>query len=323
MKHLSLYASSVVIALAAGPTLASGAVITGATPAPEQALLPDASLRPSFAPLSSPFGPSPFAAAPSSWTGPYFGVNAGYIMDGGGDVNIGAFPLGNGLYPSDTAVISGNFAPNGASFIGGGEFGYNYQFANVLFAGLETDIQGSALKGSSSLANTAPYGGIPGFVTELGAVTATKSLSYLGTLRARFGFLVTPAIGAYATAGLAYGHVGLNTSSMSGLIFNPSGAAVGAALGATSYSGTRAGWTAGAGLEAFLSPNWSAKIEYLYYDLGATSGYSPFVAAFSIAPGSLDTIMGSRASTSFYGHIARLGVNYHLSYAPAPIIAKY
>lgn len=36
-------------------------------------------------------------------------------------------------------------------------------------------------------------------------------------------------------------------------------------------SGTRIGWTAGAGLEWMFCPGWSTSIEYLHYDLGSAS----------------------------------------------------
>jgi hypothetical protein len=47
------------------------------------------------------------------------------------------------------------------------------------------------------------------------------------------------------------------------------------------------------------------------------------VASFSNLPGALLPYGASKSSTSFNGHVARIGVNYHLAYAPAPIIAKY
>jgi outer membrane immunogenic protein len=250
-------------------------------------------------------------------------VNAGYIADGGSAVNVGAFPIGSGAYPSDIAVLSGSLTPNGASFLGGGQFGFNYQLSNAFFVGVETDIQGSSLKGASALVSGAPYGGAPGLISEFGGLTAEKTLAYLGTLRGRVGFLLTPAISAFATAGLAYGQVGLSTTSTVTGILNATGAPVASAFGATNYSGARAGWTAGGGLEAFISSNWSAKVEYLYYDLGATGGYTPLVASFSNLPGALLPYGASKSSTSFNGHVARIGVNYHLAYAPAPIIAKY
>ena len=321
MKLQLCLTSSLVLALGAGSALASGAIITAADPFPGQGPLPDVSLRPTLSPPA--FGPSLISGPPPSWTGPYLGVNAGYIADGGSAANVGAFPIGYGAFPSDIAVSSGNLAPNGASFIGGGQFGYNLQMSDIFFAGVEADIQGSGLNGSSAVVNGAPYGGAPLAISELGALTATKSLSYLGTLRGRVGFLLTPAVGAFASAGLAYGQVGLNTTSTVGGIFNGNGAPIAGAYGATTYSATRAGWTAGGGLEAFISSNWSAKVEYLYYDLGGTVGYTPFVASFGNFPGAVLSYAASKSSTSFNGHIARLGVNYHLTYNPAPIVAKY
>ncbi len=123
--HLFL-AGSFVVALSAGTALASGAPIT-ANPFPAQGPLPDVSLRPTLSPPS--FGPSLFSGPPPSWTGAYFGANAGYIADGGSAANVGAFPIGYGAFPSDIAVLSGDPTPNDASFIGGGQFGYNLQMS--------------------------------------------------------------------------------------------------------------------------------------------------------------------------------------------------
>ena len=45
--------------------------------------------------------------------------------------------------------------------------------------------------------------------------------------------------------------------------------AVGAAPGAVAtVNDLRAGWTAGAGIEGAFGGGWSAKVEYLYVDLG-------------------------------------------------------
>jgi outer membrane immunogenic protein len=326
MKHHLLRAGSIAVVLACGPAIASDAVISGFPPYQGQPPLPDVSLRPTMSEPS--FGPSLFSGPPPSWSGLYIGLNAGLVADGGGSVNIGGFPLGPGAFPSDVATVSGSMTPNGASFIGGGGFGFNYQVSNAFFAGVETDFQGSTLNGASSLATGAPYGGAPALINEFGALTAAKTLGYLGTVRGRVGFLLTPAIGVFGTAGLAYGQVGMSTTSALSYVLASTGTPIVGAYGATNYSGTRAGWTAGGGLEAFLSPCWSAKVEYLYYDLGSTSVITPFVASTSVLPGALTMAMASKSSTSYTGHIARIGINYHFPYAPAPVvpapvIAKY
>jgi outer membrane immunogenic protein len=93
---------------------------------------------------------------------------------------------------------------------------------------------------------------------------------------------------------------------------------------AGAYSDTRAGWTAGGGVEWMFAPNWSAKVEYLYYDLGsATYALTPLVNANC---GSAGACYGSFAQSSvrFDGHIVRGGVNYHFNWGdPAPVVAKY
>ena len=69
-------------------------------------------------------------------------------------------------------------------------------------------------------------------------------------------------------------------------------------------AGWRAGWTVGGGIEAMLARNWSAKAEYLYYDLGRTSytdlATAPFAAGIPVM----------QTSVSFAGSIARVGLNY-------------
>jgi opacity protein-like surface antigen len=59
------------------------------------------------------------------------------------------------------------------------------------------------------------------------------------------------------------------------LVYGTAGGAfadVQAAAGVLPFmSSTQAGWTAGVGLEYAVTPNWSAKVEYLFVDLGNVS----------------------------------------------------
>ena len=71
-----------------------------------------------------------------------------------------------------------------------------------------------------------------------------------------------------------------------------------------------------------FAQNWSAKFEYLYYDLGTASVNGPvqYVNAVTGATG----LGASQTSAQFNGHIVRAGVNYHFNWgAPAPVLAKY
>ena len=68
-------------------------------------------------------------------------------------------------------------------------------------------------------------------------------------MRGRIGYAVDRFM-PYVTGGLPFGDVGANIN------------------GFAATSDTNFGWTVGAGLEGALAPNWTAKIEYLYMDLG-------------------------------------------------------
>jgi outer membrane immunogenic protein len=76
----------------------------------------------------------------------------------------------------------------------------------------------------------------------------------------------------------------------------------------TSISQTRAGWTAGGGVEMQLGPRWTAKAEYLYYDLGSVS-YGQNLAANLLGVGPL-WIASAQSTAKFNGDIVRLGLNY-------------
>ncbi len=97
----------------------------------------------------------------------------------------------------------------------------------------------------------------------------SRELDYLGTVRGRLGILFGPSLLLYGTVGLAYGGVSASTG-IAQTILGPAGGIVPPTwTAAGAYSGTLVGWTGGAGAEWLLLPNWSTKVEYLHYDLGA------------------------------------------------------
>jgi opacity protein-like surface antigen len=155
---------------------------------------------------------------------------------------------------------------------------------NVI-AGWEADIQSSRLRGSvAGTSSVAAPGTIPFFTdTAVTSIVASRSLDWIGTIRGRLGGLVTPNLLLYATGGLAYGEVRSNATvtqtfalSPALAFFSPPVNVSGGAFGAT-----RAGCTVGAGGEWMFLSHWSAKFEYLYYDLGSArygTGISQFDA---------------------------------------------
>ena len=74
---------------------------------------------------------------------------------------------------------------------------------------------------------------------------------------------------------------------------------------AFSNSSTRAGWTIGAGVELKLSANWSAKLEYLYVDLGSVS--NTFATTIPALGGGF---LGVSGSSRVSDNILRAGLNY-------------
>lgn len=140
----------------------------------------------------------------------------------------------------------------------------------------------------------------------------TQKLTWFGTVRGRVGVLVTPSVLLYGTGGLAYG--GFDTGgSITGN--NVGGVPVTVAFPGT--SSTRVGWTAGAGIEGKISSNWTAKLEYLYMDLGSVSA-GP-IATTILVP--VRTNAGASYSSGFRDNILRVGVNYQ--FGGGPVVAKY
>ena len=221
---------------------------------------------------------------PTAWTGLYVGLNAGYgwgtqaVKETGDIATGGQLAINAGAIPASVAG-----GPSG--FVGGGQIGFNYQ-VNTVVLGIETDWQWTNLVANQTVStNVATFNQ---FTTN-----AQQNVEFFGTARGRLGFTPVQPVLLYVTGGLAYGEV-----KLSGSITNP--ACVGF-CGATSTTNVQTGWTAGGGLEYAFAPNWSAKIEYLYYDLGTVSQsiLDPRTPAAFIAQ-----------SVDFRGNIVRAGVNY-------------
>jgi outer membrane immunogenic protein len=282
----------------------------------KKALLPATAVALAFfagsalaADLPSQKGPPPAYLPPPpllTWTGFYVGVNAGYTWNDSNVVSLPSFDTGAGGFTSGqlVAAIPTAFSLTSDGFIGGGQVGYNWQFGNSFVAGVEADIQGIA-SGSRSAAFATPVG----ILWQPTVTQVSRSQDYLGTVRGRLGYLFTPTLLVYGTGGLAYGQTSLSASTF-GPTWNPPLA------GATTYSETRVGWTAGGGVEWMFAPNWSAKAEYLYYDLGTVTAPTIYYAYGA-------ALTGIAPSARFNGHIVRAGLNYHFNWGSAPVVAKY
>jgi outer membrane immunogenic protein len=180
-----------------------------------------------------PQAPPPAPRAPVFVPAPVYNWSGIYFGINGG-YGFGSSDWTN----TGTGLDSGNFDLSGG--VAGGTLGFNYQI-NQFVIGAEGDFDWSGIQGSTS-----------GGICAAAGFSCTTKNTWLGTVRGRAGFAADRVL-FYGTAGGAFGEiqqtgVGLTTSN-----FN------------------RFGWTAGAGLEGALTDNLTARVEYLYVDLGSGS----------------------------------------------------
>jgi outer membrane immunogenic protein len=175
-------------------------------------------------------------------------------------------------------------------FTGGGQAGYNWQVSSVVL-GVEADI--------NYLDNNRSFAFGAGNVVPL-SVIGSVSNHWLATFRGRLGFAVNNVL-FYGTGGLA----------VSELKYNESVAVTGNVSGlgtfASSIQDTKAGWTAGGGIEWGFSPNWSAKVEYLYARFVGVGAVATRVGALPpITPNPTFTY----ATGDYNISTVRVGINY-------------
>jgi outer membrane immunogenic protein len=207
------------------------------------AILASAAAQAADLPVPLPPGPAVYAPPPvvrtvADWGGFYLGGN-GDLVAARTQSNFSA--AGTPFASADTAVFGGG---------GGVQGGFNWQTGNLVL-GAEGDFQWTSVKGSISAQCTVCGG----------ATTATleHDIDWFGTARARVGYASGGWL-AYFTGGYAFGRVVLNGTASGG-----------GATATLTQNATPSGWTVGLGTEIALAEHWSAKLEYLYVDLGTVT----------------------------------------------------
>ncbi|WP_342108853.1 porin family protein [Methylobacterium sp. SI9] len=210
--------------------------------------------------------PAPIPVPIFTWTGAYFGINAGYITTTQDTVRTA------GVFPGNTGVRTGN-RPGALplpqdGFTGGGQLGYNYQF---------TPGSGFVV-GAEINANYTDLNRTRRVVGQQGGISAYRqSGDFLGTVRGRVGYAFDRVL-VYGTGGFAYASVRDQAAFQA-----PQGDAV--------FFGSRArvdtGYAAGGGVEyalptdsflnVFHSNAVTVKAEALYYNLGRSTLLLPAV----------------------------------------------
>jgi outer membrane immunogenic protein len=221
----------------------------------------------------APTGTTP---VPASWNGLYVGANIGY--------GVGRNPTTlTDRTPAGTAFLTEHYDVGTHGGLGGAQVGFNWQTAPNWLIGIEADLQEANVTATSCTSSC----------FWMWYAKAEQTLSWFGTARGRLGWVHGSTL-FYATGGLAFGEM---KTSIIHRINNPPGPAP-----SGQFEYTRTGWTAGGGIEAKLANNWSAKVEYLYLDLGDAT-------ETILYPANNNTNFTTQIS--FHTHIARVGLNYN------------
>ena len=239
-----------------------------------------------------------------TWTGAYFGINAGYAYteaDTVRTVGIGALQANvtNGLRREAVPLAQDGFTA-------GGQVGYNYQFTpgSGIVVGLEADAAYTDLNRRRTESIF-----LPAFNANQLTNTYRADLSFLGTVRGRIGYAFDRFL-VYGTGGFAYGDVTQTVAFQTGV--------------PQTYFGNRSrietGYAYGGGIEYALptdsifsrfsvlsligvkSEAVTVKAEYLHYDLGSQN------VLVGAVPGVGNGAYISRFRTE--GSLVRAGLNF-------------
>lgn len=253
-----------------------------------------------------------------NWTGFYLGGNAGYWRSQHNKVEVSGsssfinqtFPLGASNIANALAQVANQHSSlRSDGFIGGGQLGYNYQYCNRVLLGFDIDFDGST--NSNNTIHLQKTVNLVDFDENyVASVVVKQRINYLGTLRARLGYLYQPTFLIYATGGFAYGNVTLKTNWSAQESLGPSIFPTVAAQ--NRLSKTLTGWTAGAGIEWFFKPNWTANLEYIYYSLNNVHSSTTLSQNnVSVSPAVLWGSAATRTALSVSAAAIKVGINYH------------
>lgn len=227
------------------------------------------------APFAAPAA-APVASVTTNWTGFYVGGNLGAI---GGTKNGAGFTGSSDGDFSEGLVGNRVTSSSKAGMLFGPVVGYNYQISPSFVVGAEADYGWANADRRSTFHNSVDvFTGVA--VYDVNATTRSQLTSF-GTLRARVGYLATPNLMLYGTAGLAFGSI-KNSAHVVDTMTVPEGVATFSDVSARSTK-TKVGWTAGVGAEYALNRNWSVKVEYLYANLGKSNATFPGQGLYNFA----------------------------------------
>ncbi|WP_187290841.1 outer membrane protein [Hyphomicrobium denitrificans] len=228
----------------------------------------------------------PVVAQGYNWSGFYGGVNAGYTWN-------------NWDWPSLNPYVAppkpcGDCGPPNQNLSGamlGGTVGYNHQIDRFVI-GVEGDFNFANISDSQRDGN---------YLVE------TSKIEHFATIRARAGLLLTPALLAYATGGVAFQDLEYGESCPSDASAVTAGWCRSVANGghgpySLSKSQWNTGYVVGGGLEWMIAERVSLKVEGLYADFGTNDYQLGLMADGKPLP---------KKSIENSETMLKVGVNYH------------
>ncbi|MBX7172315.1 MAG: outer membrane beta-barrel protein [Pyrinomonadaceae bacterium] len=231
------------------------------------------------------------------WTGFYIG---GYVGTTNNAANVNTSTVSGGannVAGADLITNTSSQIINSNSFTGGATFGYNFQKGKFL-AGAELDFGehnfNKSVVATATFANGRPF-----------TITQSVKNNWLLSVRPRVG-MASKKVFFYATGGLAITNVKYNGDYL--LIYPSEPGFKDTTSG--SFTKTKAGWTAGAGVEFKVSKHWSVKGEYLFNQFSRDSVTTNNYTTFFPSGSSLTPNQPYTYSTDFKSHSIRFGINY-------------
>ena len=244
-----------------------------------------------------------------TWTGAYFGINAGYVFDGETrfDRTVGAQTNNNAALVTGLRPVVARVRNDG--FTGGGQIGYNYQFGtgSGIVVGIEADAAYTDLNRLQTFSNTTNLAaGVTPSAAQFTRVNQYRGgLDFLGTVRGRIGYAFDRVL-VYGTGGFAYGGVDNQV-----VLYGPNTTTP---FFVGRQNNIETGYAYGGGIEYavptdsffcrlnfFNSSAVTVKVEYLHFELGNRTIAIPGVNG---APGAY------AARVRNEGDLVRAGINY-------------
>ncbi len=146
---------------------------------------------------------------------------------------------------------------------------------------------------------------------NIASIRLRQNGGWAGDVTGRLGYTWGPAM-LYAKGGFAWAQANL---SGRGTVYDAGGNNLGYVNfdNNNSNDNTLTGWTVGAGVEWLLNPNWSVKLEYLYYDFSLdNNNWNP---RYTDASGNVwyNNNNWKMFNNDLTVNTVKLGVNYHLN----------